>query len=141
MGFLRVLGERTIGFADFRGNRQYVSVGNLADDNRVALFLMDYPRRARLKLLGRAKAVSLSEVPELGTALIDQSYGAKVERAILIELEAFDWNCSQHITERFTKAEIEPAIAALRSRVAELEAELASVRAEPRRDDGSRAAG
>lgn len=141
VGFLRVLGERTIGFADFRGNRQYVSVGNLADDNRVALFLMDYPRRARLKLLGRAKAVSLSEVPELGTALIDQSYGAKVERAILIELEAFDWNCSQHITERFTKAEIEPAIAALRSRVAELEAELASVRAEPRRDDGSRAAG
>lgn len=132
VGFLRVLGERTIGFADFRGNRQYVSVGNLADDNRVALFLMDYPRRARLKLLGRAKSVSFSEAPEFATVLIDQNYGAKVERAILIELEAFDWNCSQHITERFTLAEIEPAIAALKSRIAELEAELASVRAEPR---------
>lgn len=141
MGFLRVLGGRTIGFADFRGNRQYVSVGNLADDNRVALFLMDYPRRARLKLLGRATTVSLSETPELATALIDQNYGAKVERAILIELEAFDWNCSQHITERFTLAEIEPAIAVLKSRIAELEAELATVRAEPRSDDGSRAAG
>lgn len=127
MGFLRVLGERTIGFADFRGNRQYVSVGNLADDNRVALFLMDYPRRARLKLLGRAKSVSFSEAPELATALIDQNYPAKAERAIVIELEAFDWNCSQHITERFTLAEIEPAIAALKSRIAELEAELTSV--------------
>lgn len=140
MGFLRVLGERTIGFADFRGNRQYVSVGNLADDNRVALFLMDYPRRARLKLLGRAKSLSFSEASELATALIDQNYPAKVERAIVIELEAFDWNCSQHITERFTLAEIEPAIAALKSRIAELEAELASVKAEPRADDGNRAA-
>ncbi|MDX2289715.1 MAG: pyridoxamine 5'-phosphate oxidase family protein [Hyphomicrobiaceae bacterium] len=130
MGFLRVLGERTIGFADYRGNRQYVSVGNLAEDNRVALFLIDYPRRARLKLLGRAKTVSLSEVPDLAAALIDQSYGAKVERAILIELEAFDWNCSQHITERFTLAEIEPTIAAVKSRIAELEAELALIKTE-----------
>ena len=96
-GLLRALGERTIGFADFRGNRQYVSVGNFADDNRVALFLMDYARRARLKLLGRARLVTLSDEPELAAALIIQDYNAKVERAIDFELVAFDWNCSQHI--------------------------------------------
>lgn len=124
-GFLKVLGERTLGFADFRGNRQYVSVGNIADDNRVALFMMDYPRRARLKLLGRARTVDLAAAPELAAALFDTDYGAKVERGLVIEVEAFDWNCPQHITPRFSLAEIEPSVAALKARIAELEAKLA----------------
>jgi predicted pyridoxine 5'-phosphate oxidase superfamily flavin-nucleotide-binding protein len=128
VGFIKVLDERRIGFADFRGNRQYVSLGNLADDNRVALLLMDYPRRARLKILGRARIVSLVDVPELAAALVDEAYGAKVERGLIFEIEAFDWNCSQHITPRFTLAEIEPSVVALKSRVAELEAEVARLK-------------
>jgi hypothetical protein len=126
-GFLKVLTERSFGFADFRGNRQYVSVGNLADDNRIAVFMMDYARRARLKLLGRARTVDLATAPELASALIDKEYGAKVERAIVIGVEAFDWNCPQHITPRYTLAEIEPSIAALKKRIAELEAEVATL--------------
>lgn len=125
VGFIKVLDERRIGIADFRGNRQYVSIGNLADDNRVALFLMDYPQRARLKLLGRARAVSLSDAPDLAAALVDEAYGAKVERGLIIEIEAYDWNCPQHITPRFTLAEIEPSITALKARISDLEAELA----------------
>jgi uncharacterized protein len=124
-GFIKVLGERTLGLADFRGNRQYVSVGNLADDNRVALFMMDYARRARLKLLGRARTLDLADAPDLAAALIDQDYNAKVERGLIIDVEAFDWNCPQHITPRFTLAEIEPSVAALKARIAELEAALA----------------
>ncbi|HEX2512169.1 MAG TPA: pyridoxamine 5'-phosphate oxidase family protein [Xanthobacteraceae bacterium] len=128
-GFIKVLNARSLGIADFRGNRQYVSVGNLADDNRVALFLMDYPRRARLKILGRARAVDLAQASDLASALIDPGYGAKVERGIVIDVEAFDWNCPQHITPRYTLAEIEPSIAALKARIAELEAEVVKHRA------------
>ena len=128
-GFIKVLSERLVGFADYRGNRQYVRVGNLADDSRIALFMMDYPRRARLKLLGRARSINLAGEPELAAALVDQDYGAKAERGIVIEVEAFDWNCSQHITPRFTIEEIEPTVAALRTRIAELEAEVALLKA------------
>jgi uncharacterized protein len=128
-GFIKVINAQSLGIADFCGNRQYVSVGNLADDSRVALFLMDYPRRARLKLLGRARSVDLAHAPDLASALIDPEYGAKVERGIIIDVEAFDWNCSQHITPRFTLAEMAPSIAALKARVAELEAEVAKYRA------------
>lgn len=124
-GFVKVLSERTLGLADFRGNRQYVSVGNLDHDDRAALFFMDYARRARLKLLGRVRAVDLEAEPALAMALVDADYGAKVERGLLIEVEAFDWNCPQHITPRHTLGEITPAIDALKARVAELEAELA----------------
>lgn len=127
-GFVKIFGERTLAFADFRGNRQYVSVGNLADDNRVALFMMDYPRRARLKLLGRARIVDLAGMPELAAALIDETYGAKVEHGIVIDVEAFDWNCPQHITERYTLAEIEPTIDAFKARVSELEKEIARLK-------------
>jgi uncharacterized protein len=129
-GFIKVLGDRSLGLADFRGNRQYVSVGNLADDNRVSLFMMDYPRRARLKLLGRARAVNLTDEPDLTSALIDQTYDAKVERGLIIEIEAFDWNCPQHITPRFTLAEIEPSFASLKDRIAELEAKLLAVKSQ-----------
>lgn len=105
-GFVKVLDERTLGFADLRGNRQYISVGNLLDDNRVALIFMDYPHRARLKLLGRARTVALDEEPELVAGLAVPGYPAKIERGVLISVEAFDWNCSQHITPRFTIDEL-----------------------------------
>ncbi len=105
-GFVRVLDERLLGFADFRGNRQYVSVGNLTGNDRVALFFMDYPNRARLKLLGHARAVGLAEEPELVARLAMDDYPAKVERAILISIASYDWNCSQHITPRFSEGEI-----------------------------------
>jgi hypothetical protein len=124
-GFLRVLDGKTIAFADFRGNRQYVSVGNLGHDDRVSLFLMDYANRERLKILGRARLVG----PEDG-ALLDRltlpDYKATVERGIVIAVEAFDWNCPQHITPRYTAAEIEAVAAPLHRRIAELEATLAA---------------
>ena len=121
-GFVKIIDDRTLGLADFRGNRQYQSVGNVSVDNRVALFFMDYPARARLKLLGRARIVDLAATPDLRAALADEGYRATIERGILIDVEAFDWNCPQHITPRYTMAEIEPIIAALKARIAELEA-------------------
>lgn len=120
-GFLRVLDERTIGFADFRGNRQYVSVGSIGQDDRVALILVDYPHQRRLKLLGRAR---LTDDAETLQALTVGGYRARVERGILITVEAFDWNCPQHLTPRFTAEEIAVAVAPLHARIAELEAEL-----------------
>lgn len=104
-GFVRVLDERTIGFADFRGNRQYVSVGNLRKDDRVALIFMDYPNRARLKVLGRVRLVGGGEAEPLARLQVP-GYRAKVERGFVIRIEAFDWNCSQHITPRYTEAEL-----------------------------------
>lgn len=104
-GFLKVLDERTIGFAEFRGNRQYVSAGNLLHDNRVSLILMDYPNRRRLKLLGRAQFLDLEEHPEAVARLELPDYRAHVERGVLIEVEAYDWNCPQHIVPRYTAAE------------------------------------
>ena len=106
-GFVKVLGPSTIGFADFRGNRQYVSLGNLAIDNRAALFFMDYPAKRRLKLFARARAVNVNSEAGIVKQLTDESYGAKVERGLIFEIEAFDWNCTQHITQRFTFSEIE----------------------------------
>lgn len=124
-GFLRVLDEKTIGLADFRGNRQYVSVGNLQTDDRVALFLMDYANRARLKILGRARIVEADDRETLDKLAVPD-YAARVERGILIKVEAFDWNCPQHITPRYTLAEVEAAAAPLRQRIAELEAQLSA---------------
>lgn len=123
-GFVRVLDESTIGFADFRGNRQYVSVGNLMTDDRVSVFFMDYPNKTRLKLLGRARIVGLDDQETLGRLELPD-YRARVERGILITVEGFDWNCPQHITERFTLDEIRAMAAPLTTRIAELEAELA----------------
>lgn len=126
-GFLRVLDATTIGFADFRGNRQYVSLGNLLGDDRVSLFFMDYPNRRRLKLFGRARIVGLED-REILEKLELPDYRARVERGIAIAIEGFDWNCPQHITERFTADEVRVANSALTHRIAELEAELAEVK-------------
>ena len=122
-GFVRVLDDKTIGFADFRGNRQYVSVGNLKTEDRVSLFLMDYPNRARLKILGHASIVDANDQETLQRLAMPE-YRAQVERGILISIEAFDWNCPQHITPRFTLAEIEEGKAPLRQRIVELEEAL-----------------
>ena len=118
--------ERTIGFADFRGNRQYISLGNLSADNRVSLFFMDYARKARLKVLGYARAVDLREDAALASQLALPDYRAVAERAFVIDVAAFDWNCSQHITPRYSEAQVMEAVAARRGRIAELEAELAA---------------
>jgi predicted pyridoxine 5'-phosphate oxidase superfamily flavin-nucleotide-binding protein len=124
-GFLRHLSGNRIGFADFTGNRQYLSTANLAADHRAALFLMDYPTRRRLKLIGHARS---SDDPADIAALKLPDYPAAVERAFLIDVIGFDWNCSQHITPRFAEAEIRRAtqplideVTQLRARIAELE--------------------
>jgi predicted pyridoxine 5'-phosphate oxidase superfamily flavin-nucleotide-binding protein len=124
-GVVRVLDGATLGFADFRGNRQYVSVGNLETDNRVSLFFMDYANRRRLKLLGRTRMVD-AEDRETLDRLVVPDYRAAVERGILIDVEAFDWNCPQHITPRYTEDEVAAATQSLLDRIAELEAQVAA---------------
>ena len=108
-GFLKVLDKRIIGFADFSGNKQYISTGNLQNNDRVSLFLMDYPHKARLKMLGRARVVGLEDSALLSRLELSD-YKAVVERAVIIHIEGFDWNCPQHITPRFTLDEIEETV-------------------------------
>lgn len=122
-GFLRVLDDRTLAFADFRGNLQYLSVGNLAADNRVSLIMMDYAARRRLKIFARIEIKSLKDDPKLTDAIATPGYRAKPERAMLLHLEAFDWNCPQFITPRFTEAEIAEALAPVNRHLEQLEAE------------------
>ncbi len=105
-GFLKVLGPQTIGYADFSGNRQYISVGNLGGDDRISLFLMDYPAQRRLKIWGRARLIDADMEPELVARLESPDYRARIERGVLITVEAFDWNCPKYITPRFTEQEI-----------------------------------
>ena len=128
-GFLKVLDERTLAFADFRGNRQYISLGNAAANDRAALILMDYPNRRRMKIYARLEPRDLAADPELASRLTLDGYRAKPERAMLLHLEAFDWNCPQHITPRFTAAQINVATAPMRERLAELETENRDLRA------------
>lgn len=123
-GFLQVLDERTIGFADLRGNTQYISVGNLCHDNRVALFFMDYATQSRLKILGHAEIhEGDAEAGKLIDLLRVAQEKSPVERAIVIRVEAFDWNCPQHITPRFTEEEIAKMLEPMRRRLDALEAE------------------
>ena len=130
-GFLKVLGPKTLAFADFRGNTQLVSAGNAVGNERVSLILMDYPHCQRLKLLGRIRFEDASRVdPEILKAAQTPDYRGRVERVAVIEVEAFDWNCPQHITPRFTEAEVRSAVQPLLDRIAELEAKLASPGAE-----------
>lgn len=105
-GFLKVLDARTIGYADFSGNRQYISVGNLEGDDRVSLFLMDYPGQRRLKIWGRARLIDEDTEPALIARLESPGYRARVERGVVITVEAFDWNCPKYITPRFTEREV-----------------------------------
>jgi predicted pyridoxine 5'-phosphate oxidase superfamily flavin-nucleotide-binding protein len=123
-GFLKVLDSHSVGYADFRGNRQYLSVGNLRANDRVALILMDYPHRRRLKLWGRARVLEAEEDPALMARLELPDYRGRVERAVVIAVEAFDWNCPQHITPRFTEQEVSEYVAALTAEVNTLRAEL-----------------
>lgn len=127
-GFLKVLDETTLAFADFRGNRQYISLGNIAANDRVALILMDYSRRRRLKLYARIEARAVSADSALASMLELPNYRGVPERLFLLHLEAFDWNCPQHITPRFTETEIAAASAPLHARLAALEAENAALR-------------
>ncbi|MBB2992798.1 hypothetical protein FHR72_004303 [Mycolicibacterium iranicum] len=129
-GFVRVLDDHTIAWADFRGNLQYISVGNLGGDDRVALIALDYPRGARLKLFGHATVVSAEENPELMRKLVDPTYDAVVERAVVVTVVAYDWNCPQHIPQRYTLAELEPALKAHNDSLKALEAENAVLRAQ-----------
>jgi predicted pyridoxine 5'-phosphate oxidase superfamily flavin-nucleotide-binding protein len=106
-GFLKVVGESSLAFADFRGNRQYISTGNVDATKKVSLFLMDYPNRQRLKIWAEGRVVDREEDEVLVESLNPEGYGAKAERAFLLEVKAFDWNCPQHITPRYTMEEIE----------------------------------
>ena len=128
-GFLKQLDETTLAFPDFRGNRQYISLGNVTADDRVSIILMDYTRRRRLKLYARVEVRDLTAEPELASLLTLGDCRGVPERAFLLHLEAFDWNCPRHITPRFTEAEIAAASAPLNARLAELEAENAALRA------------
>ena len=124
-GFLKVLDEQTIGYADFRGNRQYLSVGNLNADNRISMILINYPKRQRLKLWGRARIVHENEDAELIAQLQIPAYRARVERGIVIQIAAGAWNCPQHITQRYSKAEIEQLLTPLQMEIQALKAQLA----------------
>lgn len=128
-GFLKGLGPKTIGYADFRGNRQYVSLGNLSGDDRISLILMDYPNRRRLKILGRAKTVDIEDDPDLVARLAIPGYKGLPERAVLITVEGFDWNCPQHIPHRFTPEEFASKLLPIQEEQKRLRAENETIRA------------
>jgi len=109
-GFLKVLDDRKLGFADFRGNRQYITTGNIRSDSRVALFLMDYANRQRLKIMARAEIFDVTERPDLIEQLEDANYRGRVEQAVVYHVVAFDWNCPQHITHRWTEEELAASV-------------------------------
>ena len=130
-GFLKMVDDRTLAFADYRGNRQYISTGNLAVNQRASLFLMDYAHRARLKIYAHIDTVALDADPALTALVTVPGYKAKLERVFRVRLEAFDWNCPQHITPRFTEGEVTEAVRPLRDRVKALQAEVDALRARP----------
>ena len=126
-GFIKVVDERTLGFADYRGNRQYITLANLSENDRAFLFLLDPARRQRIKIWGRARVIEND--PTLIARLFDDGYKARPERAILFTIEAWDANCSSHIVTRFTEAEVAEAFGAVQAKIAVLEAENARLRA------------
>ncbi len=128
LGFLRMLDDRTLAFADFRGNRQYITLGNVAASDRACLFLMDYRRRARLKIYAHAQVRDLREDPDLAERLATPRYRGRAERAFVLRLVAFDWNCQAHITPRFTERELEEAFEPVKRRLEQLEAENQNLR-------------
>ena len=128
-GFLKLVDEHTLAFADYRGNHQYISTGNLATEERACLFLMDYARRARLKVYVQVQTLGVEEDPELTQRVTVPGYKARIERIFRLRLQAFDWNCPQHITPRYTEAEVTRAVQPLHDRLAQLETENAELRA------------
>jgi predicted pyridoxine 5'-phosphate oxidase superfamily flavin-nucleotide-binding protein len=128
-GFLKVIDEQTLAFADYRGNRQYISTGNFKASDRACMILVDYPRRARLKIYAHVETLALDADPLLTERVLDRSYGAKPERIFKLRLQAFDWNCPQHITRRFTEAQIATVAQPLRERIEQLERDNAALRA------------
>jgi uncharacterized protein len=138
-GFIKVLDDKTLGFADYVGNRQYITISNLAGNDRAYLFLLDFARQRRIKLWGRARVVE--DDPALLARLSDRAYRARPERAILFTVEAWDVNCSQHITARFSEDEVAQATAPLLERIASLETENARLRAAVLATAGSEPAG
>lgn len=128
-GFLKLIDDKTLAFADYRGNRQYITLGNIKADDRVCLFLIDYPHKARLKILAHMHVEDLAASPDLTGRVADPGYRAKAERAFVLRLETFDWNCPQHIRPRFTREEIESAISPLRDRIEALEQDNARLTA------------
>jgi uncharacterized protein len=130
VGFLHVLDDRTLAFPDYRGNKQYISIGNLQHDDRVALFLMDYPSQTRLKMLGHVQIHEGEEARKLIEEIATPQERGIVERVIEIRVEAFDWNCQQYITPRYTEEQVVRLLAPTRQRVADLEQENNRLRAE-----------
>jgi uncharacterized protein len=128
-GFLKLVDDHTLAFADYRGNRQYISIGNLAADDRACLFLMDYPHRVRLKIYAHVETLTLDADPALTELVTVPDDKANLERIFRLRLETFDWNCQQHITPRFTEREISEAVRPLRDRLAQLESENGQLRA------------
>jgi uncharacterized protein len=128
-GFLKLVDDHTLAFADYRGNRQYISTGNLAADDRACLLLMDYRHRARLKIYAHVEILALDDDPDLTALVTVPDYMAKLERIFRLRLKTFDWNCQQHITPRFTEHEIAEAVRSLRDRLVQLESENAELRA------------
>jgi predicted pyridoxine 5'-phosphate oxidase superfamily flavin-nucleotide-binding protein len=124
-GFLKIIDKHTLGYADFRGNRQYISVGNINADERMCLFLMDYANRRRLKIWARAQVIHEDDNPEVYKQLSDFESGAMVERAVIIHIEALEWNCSKHITQRFTENEIKEILLPLMAENEQLKMRLA----------------
>ena len=119
-----MLDEKRIGFIDFKGNMQYISVGNIATNNNVALIMVDYPSRTRLKILAKAEIVELKDNPSLSDALDSGEYKYRSERMMVLHVEAYDWNCPQHITPRYTVEDIEAAFVPQRAYITKLEAEV-----------------
>jgi uncharacterized protein len=135
-GFVKVIDDQTIAFADFRGNRQYVSTGNLASDDRVALIMVDYPSRTRLKILGRAQIFEAEAAREWMERLREPGSRVVIERVYVIRVEGFDWNCPQHITPRFTEEQIRKGLAPFERRLEELEQENERLRNQVNRKGG-----
>lgn len=127
-GFLKVLDDKTLGYADFRGNLQYISVGNLNENKKAALFLMDYPNQTRLKIPANVEVIDAKDAPGLIEKLTVPDYKAKIERAMILHVDAFDWNCPQHITPRYTMDEIKQMIAPLNEHIEKLEKEIAELK-------------
>lgn len=129
-GFLKVLDSKRIGFIDFSGNKQYVSVGNIATNSKVALIMIDYPQKARLKLYAKATIVALNEDPELYELLDLAAYKYKPERMLILNIEAYDWNCPQHIIPKYTISEIEAALTPQQNYIAKLEQEIKALKSQ-----------